>query len=318
MDVLSDILRTARVSGSVLFRAEFRSPWSLSAPHSCEFAEMFIPSAKRMILFHIVAEGTCWAECDSCPPVELCAGDVLVLPYGDGVVMNDQPHREPEPVLPLLPPLPWSKPPVVRYGGDGAMTDLLCGFLHADEVPLHPLLAGLPSMFRVRTADAFPRLHSIVRYMLDEVRSERAGGACMLNRLAEIMYVEILRHYMEEQSGEILKPLSSLKDPLVNRALSLIHGEPGRNWTVDTLARGVGSSRSVLAERFTTVVGHPPMTYLARWRVQVAARRLDETHHSIAAIAAEVGYQSEFAFSKAFKRHVGEPPASWRRRRAAV
>lgn len=318
MDVLSDILRTVRVSGSVLFRAEFSAPWSLYAPHSREFAWMFQPHAKRMVLFHIVAEGTCWAEAEHCPPVELSTGDVVVLPYGDSVVMGDQSGRKAEPVLALLPPLPWSKLPLLRYGGDGGITDILCGFLHVDEVSLHPLLAGMPRMFRIRTNETFPRLQAIIRYTLDEARSDRPGGACMLNRLAEILYVEILRQYMEDPPGDALEPLSSIKDPLVGRALSLIHGDPGRNWTVDALAREVGASRSILAERFTASVRHPPMTYLGRWRIQLAANRLRETQDSIAAIAELVGYQSEPAFNKAFKRHVGQPPASWRRQNCAV
>jgi hypothetical protein len=255
MDLLSEILRTVRVSGSVLFQTEFRAPWSLHAPHSREFAWMFHPNAKRMVLFHIVAEGTCWAECEPLPPVELSAGDVLVVPYGDALVMSDQPGRTPEPVLALLPPLPWARTPLLRHGGRGEMTRILCGFLHADEVSLHPLLAGMPPIFRIRTSENFPRLQEIIRYTLDEAGSDRPGGTSMLNRLAEILYVEILRQYMEELPGEMLEPLSSLKDPLVARALSLLHSDPGRNWTVDALAREVGASRSILAERFTSVVG---------------------------------------------------------------
>jgi AraC-like DNA-binding protein len=317
VDVLSDILKTVRISGSVLFRAEFTAPWSLAAPHSRLLAPMFVPNAKRMLLFHIVEEGSCWAQCEGGAPVAVNSGDLVVLPYGDALVMSDEPGRAPDSILPLLPPLPWQSLPVLRHGGNGAMTRILCGFLHADETQVHPLLANMPPLLCIQPQKAFPRLQSIVQIALSEAREGRPGGGAMLNRLAEIMFVEILRRSIEEQQDG-LQPLTALKDPLLGRVLTLLHGDPARDWTVEMLAREAGSSRSVLAERFDALVGCPPITYLSRWRMQLAMHRLRDTRDTNAAIAAHLGYGSEPAFSKAFKREVGMPPAAWRRQNSAL
>lgn len=313
MDVLSDILGTVRIAGSVLFWAEFCAPWSIRTPRRSEYAPISPASARRLVLFHIVADGKCWARCAGGEPIAFRAGDIVVLPYGDACIMNDEPDRVADPVLPPVPP-PWvGKPPVLRYGGNGRMTMILCGFLQVDDMLVHPLLTHMPRIFRMRPSETLPRLGAIVGYALDEARTIRPGGACALNRLIEIMFVEILRQYVEEQSDAALTPLASVKDPLVSQVLALLHADPRADWTVDSLAREAGTSRSVLAERFTNLVGCPPIAYLSRWRMQVAAHRLRETYSSTAEIAAEVGYESLPAFTRAFKRHMGETPASWRR-----
>ncbi|MCG7508743.1 AraC family transcriptional regulator [Mesorhizobium retamae] len=312
MDVLSDILGAVRISGSVLFQAEFCAPWALSSPHTQVFAPMFVANARRMILFHIIAEGHCYAETEDGARLELAAGDILVLPYGDALAMADRPGKKPEPVLPLLPPLPWEKPPVLRHGGNGDMTRIVCGFLHADEALLHPMLARMPAMLRIRWGEHQPRLQGVVSYVIEEATAARPGAACLLTRLADIMFVEILRQYAEQQeAGDNV--LAALRDPVVGRALALIHREPARPWTVDHLAGEVAASRSTFAEHFSRLLGVPPIQYLANWRIQLAARRLADTADSTAAIAAQIGYESEPAFNRAFKRHTGLPPAAWRR-----
>jgi AraC family transcriptional regulator, alkane utilization regulator len=317
VDVLSDILGTVRIAGSVLFWAEFCAPWSIRTPSPGEYAPISPAYARRMVLFHIVAEGSCFARYDGGEPIPFRAGDIVVLPYGDACIMNDEPDRTADPVPPPVPP-PWvGEPPVLRYGGNGPMTTILCGFLQVDDMLVHPLLAQMPRIVRMRPSETFPRLGAIVGYALDEARSTRPGGACALNRLTEIMFVEILRQYVDEQDDDALTPLASLKDPLVGQVLALLHSDPCADWTVDSLAREAGTSRSVLAERFTHLVGYPPIAYLSRWRMQVAAHRLRETHRSTAEIAAEVGYESLSAFTRAFKRHMKETPASWRRQRQA-
>jgi AraC-like DNA-binding protein len=282
-----------------------------------------MPGAKRLILFHIIAEGDCWAERAGSPPVHLTAGNVIVLPFGDAHALADTPGREPTPITAILPPRPWSKLPLVVHGGSGARTRILCGFLHADDAPLHPLLAALPPLLRVpaqqlateQQLEPMPRLETIIRYTLEEARLARPGGSCLLTRLIDVLFVEILRRHMEGIPDERVKPLAALKDPVVGRALELLHAEPERPWTLGELAERAGASRSVLAERFTDLLGCPPMKYLIRWRLQIAAHSLCQPQESTAAVAAQAGYESEAAFNRAFKRYTGEPPVTWRRHR---
>jgi AraC family transcriptional regulator, alkane utilization regulator len=317
MDILSDVLGVIRISGAVLFHGEFSAPWCVATPPAHEMARRLMPGAKRLILFHIVAEGECWAERDDAPAVHLAAGDVIVLPYGHAHALADTPGQRPTPIAALLPPPPWSKLPVVKHGGSGTPTRILCGFLHADDAPLHPLLTSLPAMLRVRARTGEPahRLETIIGYTLEEAKAARPGVACLLTRLVDILFVEILRRHMEELTEEDIRPLAGLKDPLVRRTLELLHAEPQRRWTLADLARLAGTSRSVLAERFKALMGCAPMQYVTQWRLQIAAHRLCQPQESMAKVAAQIGYDSEAAFNRAFKRYVGEPPATWRRKR---
>ena len=320
MDVLSDVLRVIRISGALLFQAEFSAPFCVATPPSRLMAQALAPGAKRLILFHLVSHGECWAERENSENLQLTAGDVFVLPYGDAHNLADSLGREATSIAALLPPRPWSKLPNVVHGGTGPLTRILCGFLHADDVPLHPLLAGLPPMLRVRASDTkpLPPLEAIIRYTLDEARADRPGGQCLLTRLVEVLFVEILRRHMEDLPVDQVKPLAALRDAVVRRALESLHAEPERDWTLEELARRAGASRSVLAERFRNLMGCPPMQYLSHWRLQVAAHRLHQPQESTASVAAGVGYESEAAFNRAFKRYVGEPPAMWRRKHSDV
>jgi AraC-like DNA-binding protein len=320
MDILSEVLGVIRISGACLFHGEFSAPWCVATPPAHEMARRLLPGAKRLILFHIVAEGECWAEEDNAPPIHLAAGDVLVLPYGHAHALADTPGQAPTPLVALLPPRPWPALPVVKHGGPGAPTRILCGFLHADDAPLHPLLTSLPVLLRVRprTGGATHRLETIIGYTLDEARAARPGTACLLTRLVDILFVEILRRHVEELGEEEIKPLAGLKDPVVRRALELIHNEPQRGWTLDGLAQLAGTSRSVLAERFKSRMGCAPMRYVMQWRLQLAAHRLSQPQERMAQVAIQTGYDSEAAFNRAFKRYMGEPPAAWRRKRLGI
>jgi len=314
MDVLSDVLNSVRISGSVLFRADFAEPFAFGAPPSREYADMLVPNARRLMLFHLIAEGGCMAYCDGMEPMAVKAGDIVMLPYGDALLFSDPTSPPPRSIFEVLPPPPWREVPYLELGGSGAKTRVLCGFLHADEVVLQPLLASMPPMVVIPTEDALPRLKAIQTYTLEEVRAGRPGGASVVNRLAEILFVEVLRHYIQSRRDDTASPLASLTDPVVGRALTLLHAEPARPWTVKSLAQAAATSRSLLSERFNRFTGCPPMQYLTRWRMQLAARRLVDGTESTAAIAVAVGYESEPAFNRAFKRHLGEPPATWRRR----
>jgi AraC-like DNA-binding protein len=314
MDTLSDVLRAVRLSGAVLFVGEFSAPWSVWAPDSRMFAPMLIPGAKQLVLFHLIAEGRCWAELESESPVGLDAGDVVVLPYGDAHAMCNPAGGTRTPMATLLPPPPWSEPPALVHGGGGEVTRILCGFLYCDDALFNPLFTMLPRVLRVRAKDgpSGSWLEANLRYMIQEVSSQRPGSASLIARLAELLFVDVLRRSIEGLGEDQIGWLAALKDPMVGKALQLLHADPTHAWSVEELGRRIGLSRSGLAERFRHLMGEPLMHYLIRWRLQLAAQLLRETDDGIAAIASRVGYDSEAAFSRAFKRQAGEPPAVWR------
>ena len=323
MDILSEVLRAVRLSGAVLFRGEFSSPWSASVPDSRIAAPFLVPGARSLIFFHVVSEGRCWAEVERRAPLMLEEGDVIALPYGDAHTMGNPSGERRTPLSTLLPPPPWPELPTVSHGGGGERTRILCGFLHCDDVLFSPVLTSLPRVLHVRSRrePSAAWLQTSSRYMLAEAGVQRPGGACLLGRLAELLFVEVLRCHMQTSGAQETGWLAALTDPTIGKALQLMHGDLAHPWTVEGLGRAVGLSRSALAERFRRVLGEPLMRYLTRWRLQAAAQLLRDTDDGLAAISARVGYESEAAFNRAFKRHAGEPPASWRsraRERASV
>ena len=313
MDVLSDVLGSVRLSGSVLFTADFTAPFAVVSPPSETYASELVADARRLILFHLILDGHCTARCGNGPPIEVSAGDMLLLPYGDTFTVEDGNGAKLHSIFEIVPPLPWRETPRVAWGGDGDATRLLCGFLHADELLLQPLLADLPPLVAIRAADTMPRLRNLQGFVADEMAAARAGGASVVQRLVELLFVESLRHILTARFDGPAPPLASIGDPVVGKALMLLHADPARNWTVDAVANEATTSRSLLAERFTKMVGCPPMEYLARWRMQLAARRMLDSPDSLAEIAAVVGYESDNGFNRTFRRYFGEPPARWRR-----
>jgi AraC-like DNA-binding protein len=219
------------------------------------------------------------------------------------------------PISSVLTPPPWKECPIVVYGGGGEHTQVICGFLHCDDALLSPVIAKLPRVLWVRAKreGSASWLETNCRYMLEEASMNRPGGACVLGRLAELLFVEVLRRKMEELGENEVGWLAAVKDPMVGKALELMHADLAHLWTVEGLGRSVGVSRSVLTERFRRLLDEPLMHYLTRWRLQWAAQLLRDTNRGLADIAAQVGYESEAAFNRAFKRFAGEPPATWRR-----
>ena len=312
MDVLSDVLGSVRLSGSVLFTADFTAPFGLSAPPSETYAPMLVPGARRLILFHLLIEGGGVARCGNTAAVAE-AGDMLLLPYGDALTLGDTADGPSRSIFEILPPMPWSGPPEVRYGGGGALTQVVCGFLHADELLLQPLLTDLPRLIVIRGGEANPRLRGLQSYVVEEMETGGPGGASMVSRLVELLFVEALRHALVARFDGPVPPLASLGDPMVGKALMLLHADPARAWTVETLASDAATSRSLLAERFARMVGCPPMEYLTRWRMQLAARRMLDRPDALTEIAAAVGYEFDNGFNRTFRRYFGEPPARWRK-----
>jgi AraC-like DNA-binding protein len=285
-------------------------------------APVVLPRAQHVISYHIVTEGSRWGGVLGDRAVRLRAGDVLVFPHGDAYAMSIAPGSHGGPALAevltfMRQMVAGQLPFTVREGGEGPeRLRLVCGFLGCDVRPFNPLLATLPPLLHLRrdSRSAGDRLGQLIAFTVAESRERRPGGECVRLRLSELMFVEVVRRYLATLPAEQTGWLAGLRDPTVGRALARLHERPAHPWTLESLARDVGLSRSVLADRFAHFVGHPPMQYLARWRMQVAARLLAEGVAKVSAIAGEVGDDSEAAFGRAFKRVAGIPPGTWRRR----
>lgn len=320
-DALSDVLRAVRLRGAVFFDVEASAPWAAEAPPAELVGPGILPGVDHVIEYHVVTSGECWAtllNSDSAP-ARLTAGDVVAFPHGDAHVMSSEPGMRA--VLNLddfRPPAAPATLPVLYElnGGRDERAHLVCGFLGCDARPFNPLLDALPRMLHVRGAQEGEWMQRFVSFATMEAAEKRAGGVSMLARLGEIMFIDLVRRHLASMPDASANWLSGLKDRVVGRALNLLHEQPAREWTLESLAKDTGVSRSVLAERFAFHVGRPPMQYLTLWRMQLAAARLDSGDGSIAQIASDVGYESEAAFGRAFKRAVGVSPGAWRERRA--
>lgn len=311
MDPLSDVLRVVRLSGAHFFRAAASGAWGIEAPAAKELSPRILPGSEHLISYHVVLTGSCWGGVKGQSLVQLEAGDVILFPHGDAHVMSSRPHAGAR----LLPIHAVPRFPGAAEFGDIERPDvtLVCGFFGCDLAPFNPLCASLPSQLRMRGMSE-GLVGIFARQVVDETMAGRAGTDSMLTRLAELMFIEVLRRHLESLPMEQGGWLAGIRDPMVGRALALLHERPGHHWTLAELATGAASSRSSLAERFMQLVGVPPMQYLAQWRMQVAAGLLRETGAKVAAVAAEVGYDSEAAFSRAFKKVTGVAPGAWRLR----
>jgi AraC-like DNA-binding protein len=310
MDPLSDLLRVVRLDGAFFYLVEAAEPWSVETAPARELTPRIMPAAEHLISYHILTRGRCFGGLTGEEPVELAAGDVIVFPHGDGHVMSSAPGLRSGPGIATSVP--------ARYGhtvlmGDEAsrVTSFICGFLGCDRRPFNPLLAALPHRLHLRGMSS-GLLDGFARRLTEDTRLGRAGADGILTRLAELMFLEVVRRHLDGLPPEQTGWLAGLRDDVVGRALGLLHQRPGHAWTLADLAREVASSRSDLSRRFTRLVGRPPMQYLAQWRMQVAANRLTQGGAKIAAIGVELGYDSEAAFSRAFKKATGLAPGAWR------
>lgn len=314
MDPLSDVLRAVRLDGAFFYMVEAAAPWSVSAVNACSLVPRILPNAEHLISYHILLTGECWGGVEGQEQVAMAPGDVIVFPHGDAHVMSSASGRR-MPGDGQSGTAPERYPGTVRIGPDAAHdTTFVCGFLGCDIRPYNPLLASLPRQMHMKAA-ADGWLAQFPQQVVAESRLGRAGSETMLTRMAELMFIEVVRRHLEQAASPTQGWLAGLHDPVVGRALGQLHASPERAWTLVDLAREISSSRSVLAERFTTLVGIPPMLYLTRWRCQLAAEHLVRSGAKVASIAGQVGYSSEAAFSRAFKRETGLSPAAWREAR---
>ncbi len=319
MDALSQTLGVVRLVGAIFLHGRFTAPWCYHSPHADAAAPYLEPTAERVVIFHLITEGECWVELGDSPPMRLVAGDAVLFPQGDAHRMGSQPGLQPASGARLNEVLA-RRPRLLSYGGGGATTKLVCGYLACDARLARMLLAGLAPVVKVsvRGSNAGVWLEASLRYALAEARSPRPGGQGVLAKLAEVLFIEVLRIHMNEQADGRTGWLAGVNDRIVGAALRALHAEPARAWTLEELASSASSSRSVLAERFQQLVGLAPMQYLAQWRMLLATNLLARSNAPLARIAEEVGYQTDTAFSRAFRREYGLPPAAWRRRQAGA
>jgi AraC-like DNA-binding protein len=315
MDALSDVLRAVRLTGAIFFDIRASDPWVAETPPGPSIVGAMFPDAEHLVCYHVITQGSCWASLDGEAPVLLSAGDIIVFPHGDTHVLSSVPGLRRAPDLAMYRRPDDGRLPFTLSMGDGTdpSAAFVCGFLGCDARPFNPLLTALPRVLRVHDQSGGP-LDSLVRFALAESKGARVGGEGVLGRLSELMFVEVIRRYLEALPAERTDWLAGLRDAHVGRALALLHRYPARPWDLEALARTIGLGRSALAERFTQFVGQPPMRYLANWRMQLAANALRSGNESVAVIAHQVGYDSEAAFSRAFKKAVGSPPSEWRKR----
>lgn len=316
VDVLSEVLRAIRLRGATFFDVSACSPWVVEAPPASQVLSLTLPASQHLISYHVITEGACWGGLTDEPHVRLPKGTVIIFPHGDPHALGSEPGMRATPNLDIYRrPFPHQLPVSVSIeGGEKELTTIVCGFLGCDVRPFNPLLAALPRMMVVSDANQDGWISRFVELAVAESRQKRPGGEAVLAKLSELMFIEVLRRHWEERAPDQSGWLSGLRDEQVGRALRLLHAEPSRAWTLESLAKETGMSRSALAERFSRYVGEGPIQYLTSWRMQSAAFKLSEGASTVAAVASEAGYDSEAAFSRAFKRLVGTPPAAWRKR----
>lgn len=314
MDALSDVLRVVRLDGGVFLRAEFTAPWCIRSQVAASDCGPLLIDIDRLILYHYVVEGRCALAVAGQPPIEMETGSAVIFPRNDAHVMGSDLSLEAVDSHSILKPSSSGNLAYINHGGGGATTRIVCGFLGYRRVDGNPLIDALPPMLHLdtRRSSAAAWIQSSFQFAADEIAHGRAGTDSVLAKISELLFVEAIRRYIDALPKAEKGWLAGCKDPFVARALAELHTAVGELWTLDRLARQVGLSRSALCNRFTALVGDPPMRYLTQWRLHVAAQRLRNTRSPLISIAQEVGFETEEAFNRAFKRRYGKPPATWR------
>lgn len=316
MDAFSEILGGIALKGALFFSAEFSAPWGFSSPPARDLAQVLASGTPHLVIYHLVIEGSGFVRLKSGPGLPLRAGDVIVLPHGDPHEMcsGEGIARDAETPA-ILRKVEARDLNSLRVGGGGEITRFVCGYMGCDPLLCRPILHSLPPAFKVnlRSDRSGQWLENSILHLVEDSASGRAGSEAMLAKLSEALFVDTLRLYIAGLPERETGWLAGARDPVVGRCLSLLHRSVRHPWTIAELAREVGLSRSALVERFTRYLSEPPMAYLTRWRLQLAARALASTPRGVAEIASNVGYESVAAFNRAFKREFESPPARYRR-----
>lgn len=320
MDALSEALRAVRVTSALFFTGEFSAPWRFATPSQVVVAPVLAPGTEHMVLFHLVTDGEATARTTAHDDVALAPGDLVVFPHGDAHDLWNGETAELFPSAKLLPRLSKGELAAEKWGGAGPVTRIICGYFGCERHAESSFLQGLPAVFKinVRANTASAWIESAIRHWVSNHELHRPGRPVVLAKLAETLFMHALCVYMEELPAERRGWLAAARDSKVGQALAHLHRDPARSWTLDDLAKASSTSRTLLAERFTRLMGEPPLAYLARWRLQLGARLLLTTDWKVLRVAYDVGYESEAAFSRAFKRAFGTPPARYRRARGVT
>jgi len=315
MDALSDVLRAAHLSGGVFLHAEFTAPWCISVRVTSQLCAPFLGPTAHLVPYHYVIEGELHLALEDGTAQTLKSGEAVLFPQNSPHVMGSDLRLPPVFSRDVIRPPENGGLYTIAHGGGGAPTRLICGFLGSHVASGNPVLATLPAAIRLKVEDTGSAewVRSTFHYAADEVARGRPGSETVLAKLSELLFIEAVRRYLDDLPADQTGWLAGLRDPVVARVLALMHGDIARPWSVDELGRYAGASRSALAERFGRFIGMAPMQYLVQWRLQVAAQQLKSTSASLAQIAEAIGYESEAAFSRAFKKKFGAAPATWRR-----
>jgi AraC-like DNA-binding protein len=319
MDVLSEVLKVVKLQGALFYNGEFSSPWSVRAASSSGVARHLAPGAEHLIIYHLLTEGRATLRLENGEHVALNAGDIVMIPHGDAHILENGPATNTVDDSGKLAEILAQGLKLWRLGGGGEVTRFVCGYMACDPRLSQVFLSGLPRVFKVniRNDPSGQWLENSIRFSVDHAGTHRAGGEAVLAKLSEVLFVETLRAYIANLPAGQTGWLAGARDSEIGKTLALMHRNPAHPWTLAGLAKQAGLSRSVLVERFRRYLNETPMAYLTRWRLQMGAQLLTSTSYSVAQIAAEVGYESEAAFNRAFKREFDVPPARFRNRSRA-
>lgn len=312
MDVLSDVLHAIRLEGAIFYSGEFNEPWCVDIPQGAELAQVLKPGAQSLVICHTVLEGRCWVQIPRCAAVAVHAGETVVIPHGDSHIIGSGMQYAPVSIDHLVRVEPQIN--ALCYGGKGDRSLVVCGWFAYEQGTPNPLLTAMPRIFTASMSNrpSGPWIEQSVRYAVSEAAAGLPGSGAVATKVAESLFVETLRGYIETLPPHHLGWLAGLRDRQVGKCLELIHNQLAKDWTVESLAEAVHVSRSVMAQRFNKLVGMPPIQYLIRWRLATAARLLRNERMSIGRVSEVVGYESEASFSRAFKKELGVSPRQWR------
>ncbi|MCZ6579575.1 MAG: AraC family transcriptional regulator [Gammaproteobacteria bacterium] len=302
-DPLGETLHLLRLNGTLYCRSELTAPWGVE-----------LPAFDGQMMFHVITSGHCWLEVEGEQPRLLQQGSLALVPHGNGHSIRSHPTADAEPLFDIPVEQVSERYEIMRYGGGGDLTQLTCGVVRFDHVAGQQLIAQLPNVLQIDTWEDEDGswLQSTLRFIAREARELRPGGETVITHLADILIIQAIRSWIDSAPEADQGWLAALRDDQVGKALAAIHREPDKDWTVASLAKEVGMSRSGFSARFTNLVGESAKRYLTQWRMQLARTQLQQSSDSLSVLAERLGYQSEAAFSRAFKRVFGVPPGSVR------